>query len=187
MATKNENRKAFIISVFDLVNAHEPNEIIDAAKAIWAKLFNDPDLVQPFDNQILNDFVELKEKRVIAFARDMRRALDTYIFPALKGEILINVDLSYNLTNQSFKRSDLNIFHDVKIHCLGNDDTKKTPIAHIPLLAVEAYFKLAVLPNGTKICSNCNNLFFNTRKNMRFCSDKCRSRFHYEKLKKGDE
>jgi hypothetical protein len=138
------------------------------------------------DNKPINDFLQLPDAEKIAFAETLREAVDEIVLPVLRDELTITSTREFWFSARGAEIWDVDIFQKRKIEIergktIFESNYSKEPGNIVPAMALELMAIIPLLPDGLKTCLECERHFFNTRKNVKFCGERCRYRHHYNK------
>jgi hypothetical protein len=180
----------FVSVALELAYAETADKISLLAMEAYSLFCKDKPTIKPFDNKPLNDFLQMPDAEKMAFAEALRKAIDEIVVSVLMNELRITSMREFWFSPRGAEYWDVDIFQNRKIEIQGGKtffEAKfgKEPGDTIPAMALELMAIIPLLPNGLKTCLECEKHFFNTRKNVKFCGDDCRYRYHYHmKIKK---
>lgn len=174
----------FIHSIFEFAYADTPEAVTETARHAW--ISSHPLLDHPIspdkssDSPLLN-FTSLSDGKKMTFVKKMRKAIIEFVVPVMEEGLQVLAQRPIIYTQVGSLSSKRDLFEEVMVSYWGSKSGRK----RIPVMALEALERMAHLKPGIKTCVQCDRLFFNTRRNVKFCGEKCRYRHYYLKSKKG--
>lgn len=176
----------FVTAALELAYAETSDEISLLAMEAYTLFCKDKPTITPMDNKPINDFLQLPDAEKIAFAEALREAIDEIVVLVLRNELTITSTREFWFTARGAEIWDVDIFQERKIEIergktIFESDYGKEPRNTVPAMALELMAIIPLLPDGLKACLECERHFFNSRKNVKFCGERCRYRHHYQK------